>query len=76
MAKFICSILIEGSKNIEIPHTENPGRAKSFEIKRKRALFYGDYSGKYLIPENKTKMSFPDYHKHKYNVNYGTPVYA
>jgi len=76
MSKCICSIAIKEGEEISVPTKQNPGKAKSFSIKRRMALFYQDSSGKYFIPETAIKITFPDYHEHMNNVNYGTPVYA
>ena len=75
MSKCICSVLIEKDKVIEIPRTENPGRAKSYDIKRRRAIFYSDLSGKYKTPEDAEKMVFSYVHEHRHNVDYGEPTY-
>jgi len=75
MSKCICSRLIEEGVFIEIPRTENPGKAKSFDIKRRRAIFYRNASGKYEIPLGSDLVGFPDYHEHRYNISYGEPEY-
>ena len=76
MTKCICSIIINGTEEIDIPNTENPGKAKSFNIKRRRCIFYDDDSGKYSIKKNSRKLSFPEYEKHEYSIYYGEPFFA
>jgi len=77
MRKTICSIIIIGGESIKIPKTENPGKAKSFDIKRGRAYFYDDDSGRYKIPgENFEELFFPNYHKSSFTTNYGNPYFA
>ena len=73
--KCICSKVIEAGKSIEIPRTENPGKAKSFSIKKRHAIFYPDYSGKYPILENVTSLNFPYYSDRGEHVKYGEPSF-
>jgi hypothetical protein len=75
MSKCICSVAIDSSDWVEIPSTENPGRAKSLAVKRRRILFYDDETGKHKIPEGSERVCFPRYERHMHNVFYGAPRY-
>ena len=70
---FICKEEINAEKEIAIPKDAN-----YIKMKKGYAYFFREQNGTnecIKIPENSTKMGFPDYRRHCCHIIYGNPYF-